>query len=112
MSSVKKELVAVSNGTYTIRKADRENEYYFYRNDGGVLYDCEDVAMNIYREYVLRKSKENPNFIHNAYSRIYFETSEDERVMKLTVSGLFITPKQFRVPFSERIHDLIERLFY
>ena len=47
--------MAVSDGTYTLQETENENQFYFYRNDRGVLTDIDREPMNLYQAFVMQR---------------------------------------------------------
>lgn len=80
-----KELTVVTNGTYTLEETKEENQFYFFRNDHGVLKDVGTLPLEMFSRYLIQKVKEGE--INEVYDgEIYFELSTDGTVMRLTAS--------------------------
>ena len=87
------EFLAISDGTFTLSETENKNQFYFYRNDGGVLTDIKHEAMDLYHAYIANKmvSVEIKDTVMND---IYFETSNDQKCMRLTVYNMGEGPRK------------------
>ena len=95
-----KELKALSNGEFTLAETEVENQFYFYRNDGGVLGEVDRLPMEFYQEYIMRKMMEG-EVTDIVANNILFETSNDGKCIRLTVSDIGEEPKPKNVSVEE-----------
>jgi hypothetical protein len=95
-----KELKALSNGEFTLTETEVENQFYFYRNDGGVLGEVDRLPMEFYQEYIMRKMMEG-EVTDIVANNILFETSNDGKCIRLTVSDIGEEPKPKNVSVEE-----------
>lgn len=81
------ELLAISDGTFTLSESENKNQFYFYRNDGNVLTDISREPMDMYQVYIMRKmmSGEITEMVMN---NIYSEMSDDGKCIRLTICDI------------------------
>jgi len=79
-----KEFLAFSDGTYTLSETEVENEFYFFRNDGGVLSDITDEPLDFYHTYIMKKMMDG-EITDMVMKNIYSQMSTDNKCIKLTV---------------------------
>lgn len=84
---MEKEYLSVSNGEFTLSETEVENQFLFYRNDGEVLGDVGRIPMVFYREYIVHKMIEG-EITDMVMNNIYFETSGDGKMIRLTISDI------------------------
>lgn len=81
------EFLAVSDGTFTLSETENKNQFYFYRNDGGVLTDIDREPMDLYQAYIMRKMM-NGEITDMVMNNIYSETSDDGKCIRLTICDI------------------------
>ncbi|MBR6034128.1 MAG: hypothetical protein IKP28_05300 [Clostridia bacterium] len=76
---------AVTDGTFTLQETENKNQFYFYRNDGGVLTDVDREPIELYQAYIAHKimSGEITSIV---VSTIQSEISDDGKCIRLTIS--------------------------
>ena len=81
------ELKAMTNGTFTFAESEDPNVFYFYRNDGEVIGDVGRIPMDFYQNWICNKmmTGEISKMVMND---ICFETSDDDKCIRLTISGI------------------------
>ena len=78
------EIIAISDGFYTLAETKNEKQFCFFRNDGNVLANVNREPLELYQAYVMHKMMQNKN-IKMVASNIHKEVSEDGRYMKITI---------------------------
>lgn len=81
------ELLVISDGTFTLSETERENQFYFYRNDGEVLTGIDQEPMLFYRTYIFNKMIEG-KLTDIVMQTIYSEMSDDGKCIRLTISDI------------------------
>lgn len=81
------EFKAMTNGTFTLSESEDPNVFYFYRNDGEVIGDVDRIPMDFYQNWICTKMM-NGEITEIVMNDICFETSDDGKCMRLTVSGI------------------------
>ena len=78
---------AVTDGTYVLQKGEEENQFFFFRKDGGEINKEEADPMDLYQAYMCRQMFEssNPQMVMN---NLKFETSTDNKCIRVTVMDL------------------------
>ena len=101
------ELNAISDGTFTLQETEDKNRFYFYRNDGEVLTDIEREPMDLYQAYIAHQmmSGEIKDVVMN---NIDFEISDDEKIIRLTISEITKQPVQM----SSQKPSFFKRVFH
>ena len=82
-----KELLAVSDGTYTLSETEEENQFYFFRNDHGVLTDIGRETMDLYQAYIMQKMVDG-EITDMVMNDIYSEMSVDGKCIRLTICNI------------------------
>ena len=78
-----KQLMVLSDGTFSFSESDVENQFYFYRNDKGVLGDVGRIPMDFYQEYICHKMFSGE--IKGAFaSNVKMEISDDNKCIRIT----------------------------
>lgn len=74
---------AVTDGTYVLQKGE-ENQFFFFRKDGGEINHEEADPMDLYQAYICRQMFEsnNPQMV---MGNLKFETSTDNKCIRITV---------------------------
>ncbi len=75
---------AVTDGTYVLQKGDKDNQFFFFRKDGGEINQEEADPMDLYQAYMCRQMFESPN-PQMVMSNLKFETSTDNKCIRITV---------------------------
>ena len=85
--------LAVSDGTFTLTETEEKNQFYFYRNDGGILADVDRTPMELYHAYIMQKmmSGEITDMVMN---NIYSEMSTDKKCIRLTICDIGEKPRK------------------
>jgi len=78
------ELLAISDGTFTLSETENKNQFYFYRNDGQVLSDVDRKPMDFYQAYIMKKMM-NGEITEIVMNNIYSEVSDDGKCIRLTI---------------------------
>ena len=79
---------AVSDGTYTLQQSDENpNQFYFYRNDEGVLKDIDREPMDLYHAFIMQKMFDG-EITGMVMNNICEEMSDDGTTIRLTVSDI------------------------
>ena len=78
------EFLAITDDTYTFTESDDEKVFYFYRNDEEKLGDVGRIPMDFYQAYIARKMMDE-NILTPIFGNLRFETSSDEKIMRITV---------------------------
>lgn len=107
------ELLAVSNGEFTLSKTENENHYYFYRNDGGVLTaGTEREMIDMYRAYIMHEMVEG-KITDNVNHRIYAEMSSDGKCIRLTICDIGKEPTNTNnSTVNQKQPNFLKRLFH
>lgn len=87
-----KEYLAVSDGTYTLTETDAPNQFYFYRNDDGVLGEVDHEPMDLYHAYIMNKMM-NGEITDIVANNIRSQISSDGKCMRLLVAPIGEEPK-------------------
>lgn len=78
------EFWGVTDGTFTLQETEKENQFYFFRNDGGILTDVGIEPVDFYHAYIMQKMM-NGEIKGAVMGNIRMEMSEDETCMRLTI---------------------------
>ena len=81
------ELKAMTDGTFTFAESEDPNVFYFYRNDGEVIGNVGRMPMDFYQNWICTKMF-NGEITEMVMNDICFETSDDDKCIRLTVSGI------------------------
>lgn len=81
------ELKAMTDGTFTFAESEDPNVFYFYRNDGEVIGDVGRKPMDFYQNWICTKMF-NGEITEVVMNDICFGTSDDNKCIRLTVSGI------------------------
>lgn len=81
------ELMALSNGTFTLAESEDPKVFYFYRNDHEVIGEVGRIPMDFYQNYICKKMMDG-EITEIVMNDICFETSDDGKCIRLTVSGI------------------------
>lgn len=74
----------LTNGTYTFAETKVKNQFYFYRNDKGVLGKVGSTPLELFAQYLIHKVEEWG--IHDVYDcEVYYEKSTDGNCIRMTV---------------------------
>ncbi len=106
-----KELQAISNGTFVFQETEKENQFYFYRKDMKPLTDIDNEPMEMYQAYITHKMMSGEMPIAMIMSNLYSEMSDDQKVIKVTVSEVAkdtrvhkpSIPKKKKISFFKKI---------
>lgn len=79
--------LAVSDGTFTLTETDNKNQFYFYRNDEGVIGDVGRKPMDMYQTYIMQKMMMG-DITDMVMSNVHTEISEDGKCLRLTVTDI------------------------
>ena len=80
-----KKLTGVTNGEYTLEEIREGEEFWFFRNDNGILRNIGTLPVEMYARYLVQKMNEGE--IDNGYTReLNYELSVDGKVLKLMLS--------------------------
>lgn len=82
-----KELRAVTDGTFTLAETEKENQFYFYRNDGGVLTDIDREPMDLYQSYIVNRMMMG-EITEMVSCDIHLQISEDKKCIRLIISDI------------------------
>lgn len=81
-----KELLKITDGTYTLEETGKENELFFFRNDKEVLGDVGQIPFKLFSRYIVEKVTKG-EFQGNRYQmKIHSDISSDGKVIRLTIS--------------------------
>lgn len=80
------ELKAMTDGIFTFAESKEPNVFYFYRNDRKVIGDVGTIPMDFYHNWICNKMF-NSEITEMVMNNICFETSDDGKCIRLTVSG-------------------------
>ncbi len=94
------ELKAITDGTFTFAESEDPNVFYFYRNDREVIGDVGRIPMDFYQNWICTKML-NGEITKTVMNNVCFETSNDGKCIRLTVSG--IKSKQKQPNFFKRL---------
>lgn len=81
------ELKAMTDGTFTFAESEDPNVFYFYRNDGEVIGEVGRIPMDFYQNWICTKMF-NGEITEMVMNDICFETSDDGKCIRLTVSKM------------------------
>ena len=104
------EFRAVSDGTFTLQETEKKNQFYFYRNDGGVLADIGRKPMDLYQAYIMKKMMDG-EITDIVMNNIYSETSDDGKCIRLTISDIGENVHRNNSTVSEK-PSFLKRLFH
>lgn len=81
------EILKISDGTFTLVESENENQFYFYRNDDGVLTDINREPMDLYHALIMHKMLrgEITNVVIN---NMHSEISDDGKTIRLSISNI------------------------
>ena len=82
-----KEYLAVTDGTYTLTETDVSNQFYFYRNDGGVLGEIDHEPIDLYHAYIMNKMM-NGEITDIVANNIRSQISSDGKCVRLLVESI------------------------
>lgn len=99
----------LSNGEFTFAETDVKNQFYFYRNDGEVLGEVDRLPMDFYQQYIMKKMMDG-EITEMVMNNILFETSDDGKCIRLTVSDIGETPKAEEKPKTKK-SNFFKRIF-
>lgn len=94
------EFLAISNGTFTLAETENKNQFYFYRNDGGLLNDIDREPMDMYHAYIMQKMMQG-EITDMVMNDIYSETSDDGKCIRLTICNIGEKPKEESKPITK-----------
>ena len=77
----------ISDGTFTLQEGKNKNQFYFYRNDGGVLTNIGREPMEMYQEYITEKMFDG-EITDVVANDVYSELSDDGKCIRLTICGI------------------------
>ncbi len=100
------ELLVISDGTFTLSETEKENQFYFYRNDGEVLTGIDQEPMLFYRTYIFKKMIEG-KLTDIIMQTIYSEMSDDGKCISLTISDI---GKKSELEASNQKPNIFKRL--
>ncbi len=81
------ELKAMTDGTFTFAESEDPNVFYFYRNDREVIGDVGRIPMDFYQNWICTKMM-NGEITETVMNDVCFETSNDGKFIRVTVSGI------------------------
>jgi len=81
------ELKAMTDGTFIFAESEDPNVFYFYRNDREVIGDVGRIPMDFYQDWI-RTKMFNGEITEMVTNDVCFETSDDGKYIRLTVSGI------------------------
>lgn len=106
------EFLAISDGTFILSESENKNQFYFYRNDGGVLTDIDREPIDLYTAYTIKKLMDGEiadMVMHN----ISLETSDDGKCIRLTVCDMGDKSKpNINSTVSNKRPNFLKRLFH
>ena len=79
-----KEFLTISDGTFTLQEGENKNEFYFYRNDGGVLTDIDYQPMDLFHAYIMCKMNDADTDELSMSGRLYIQKSDSGKTIRLT----------------------------
>lgn len=104
------EFLAVTDGIFTLSETEKKNQFYFYRNDGGVLIGIDNEPMDLYQTYIMHKIASGEIY-HVVMNNICFETSDDGKCIRLTIYGIGEEPdKNNDLDENKKSPSFIKRL--
>lgn len=107
-----KELMAMSNGTFTLAESENPNVFYFYRNDNEVIGDVGRIPMGFYQNYICKKMMDG-EIKEMVMNDICFETSNDGKCIRLTISGIGeCKAKEKKSNFIKRFFNRMFKWFF
>ena len=99
---------AVTDGTYVLQKGEEENQFFFFRKDGGEINQDEADPMDLYQAYMCRQMFDSPN-PQMVMSNLKFETSIDNKCIRITVMDFSNAPIEQNKPKKSWIQKLKEK---
>ena len=105
------EFLAISDGTFTLSETENKNQFYFYRNDGGVLSDIDREPLDLYQAYIMRKMM-NGEITDIVMNNIYSETSDDGKCIRLTISDIGAKTTNSNSTVKQKQPNFFKRLFH
>lgn len=106
------EFLTVSDGTFTLSETQNKNQFYFYRNDRGVLTDIDREPIDLYHAYIMKKMM-NGEITDTVMNNIYSETSTDGKCIRLTISDIGEKPRSSNNSTASQKHpNILKRLFH
>lgn len=102
---------AVSDGTFTLSETENKNQFYFYRNDGGILKDVGSKPQVLYQTYIIHKMM-NDDTIDTVMHNIDYETSNDGRCIKLTIDNSINEKVSKTITMYHKDSSFLKRLFH
>ena len=106
------EFLAVSDGTFTLSETENKNQFYFYRNDGGVLTDIKEEPMDLYHAYIAKKMMDG-EIKHTIMKNIRYETSTDGKCIRLTTFDIGeMTDSSNNSTVNQKQPSFLKRLFH
>ena len=106
------EFLAVSDGTFTLSETENKNQFYFYRNDRGVLTDIDREPIDLYHSYIMKKMMDG-EITDMVMSNIYSETSRDGKCIRLTICDIGGEPeKSTNSTVKSKQPNFLNRLFH
>ncbi len=92
---------AVTDGTYVLQQGEDENQFFFFRKDGGEINHEEADPMDLYQAFVCRQMFESPNPTM-VMGNLKFETSTDNKCIRITVMDFSERPMEDYEPKKKK----------
>lgn len=108
--SEKKELKAFSHGGYIFTETEKNNQFYFYRQDGQKLGEVGSLPMDMYQSYMRMKMFESKS-VEIVMNNIRFDTSSDDKCIRLTTFAIGEKDPIEAVEESKGLKKLVKSLF-
>lgn len=108
---MEKEILSITNGTFTLTETEDKNQFYFYRNDGGTLGDLTFEPLDMYEDYLITKIVTG-EIRGCAKKSIKAEISKDEKTIRLTVSDAEEEPRVEKDSSIQKKPNLFKRLLH